>query len=52
MARVLRNQILAIPERLAGELASTTDVREVKEIMYKEINEVLEYLSSEKDLYD
>ena len=52
VVRVLRDQILAIPERLAGEVASTTDPREVKEIMYKEINQVLEYLSSEKVLYD
>lgn len=52
VARVLRNQILAIPERLAGQVASTTDVNEVKEILYTELNEVLAYLSSEKDLYD
>ena len=52
IVRVLRDQILAIPERLAGQVASTTDPREVKEIMYKEINEVLSFLSSEKVLYD
>ena len=50
--RVLRDQILAIPERLAGDVASTTDPKEVKEIMYKEINEVLSFLSSEKVLYE
>ena len=52
VARVLRNQVLALPERLAGELASTNDINEIKEILYKELNEVLEYMSSEKDLYD
>ena len=52
VARVLRDQILAIPERLAGEVASSTDTREIKEIMYKEINSVLEYLSSETMLYE
>ena len=50
--RVLRDQILTLPERLAGEVASSTDPKEVKEIMYKEINAVLEYLSSAEVLYD
>ncbi len=52
VVRVLRDQILAIPERLAGEVASSNDPREIKEIMYKEINQVLDYLSSEKVLYE
>mgnify|MGYP003655703800 CR=1 FL=1 len=52
VGRVIRDQILAIPERLAGEIASTTDVREVKELMYKEFNQVLEYISDEKVLYE
>jgi len=50
--RVVRDQILAVPERLAGDLASTTDVKEVKEIMFKELNQVLLYLSDEKVLYE
>ena len=50
--RVLRDQILIIPERISGELSSETDVVKIKEILYKEINSVLEYLSSEKDLYE
>lgn len=43
--RILRDQILAIPERLAGELASNTNVAEVKEIMYRELGIALEALS-------
>ena len=50
--RVLRDHILALPERLAGEIASSTDPMEIKEIMYKEINSALKYLSDEKALYE
>lgn len=52
VARVLRNQFLAIPERMAGVLASTTDPKEVKEILYTEMNEVLSLISNEKVLYE
>lgn len=52
VARIVRNQLLTIPERLAGDMVSTTDVHHAKELMYKEINQALEYLSEGKELYE
>ena len=52
VARVIRDQMLTLPERLSGELASSTDPKEIKEIMYKEINEVLMYLHEGEALFD
>ena len=50
--RVIRDQMLTLPERLGGELASSTDPKEIKEIMYKEINEVLMFLHEGEALYE
>ncbi len=50
--RVVRDQMLTLPERLGGELASSTDPKEIKEIMYKEINEVLMFLHEGEALYE
>ena len=52
VARTIRDQLLTLPERLAGELASMNDIIEVKELMYKEINEILTYLHEGEALYD
>jgi len=52
VARVIRDQMLTLPERLSGELASSTDPKEIKEIMYKEINEVLMYLHEGEALFE
>ncbi len=52
VARVIRDQLLTLPERLSGELASSTDPKEIKEIMYKEINQVLTFLHDGEALYD
>jgi len=52
VARILRNQIMALPERMAGVLASHTDPKEVKEILYKELEEVMSFLSEGKALYE
>ena len=52
VARVIRDQLLTLPERLSGEVASSTDPKEIKEIMYKEINEVLTFLHEGEALYE
>ena len=45
-ARTIRDQLLAIPERISGALVSMTEVSEVKETLYDEIIRVLEDLSA------
>lgn len=50
--RVLRDQMLAIPERITAEIMSCDDIKEGKEIFYKELNQVLAYLSDESVLYE
>lgn len=52
VARILRNQIMALPERMGGILASHTDPKEVKEILYKELEEVMSILSEGEALYE
>ena len=50
--RVLRDQLLAIPERITADIMASKDIREGKEVFFKELNEVLEYISDEKVLYE
>jgi len=52
VVRVLRDQLLAMPERITAEIMGSANVKEGKELFYKELNQVLEYLSSEKVLYE
>jgi len=46
VARIVRNNILSIPERFSAELASMTDIHDIKEFLYKELNACLEDLSN------
>lgn len=48
MARAVRNQILALPDRIAGELASMKDARTIALKLTKELAACLESLSNEE----
>lgn len=50
--RVLRDQLLSLPERITAEIMGASDITEGKELFFKELNEVLEFLSDEAKLYD
>ena len=50
--RVLRDQLLAIPERITADIMASENIKEGKEVFFKELNEVLLYLSEEKVLYE
>ena len=50
--RVLRDQLLAIPERITADIMASENIKEGKEVFFKELNEVLLYLSDEKVLYE
>lgn len=52
VTRVLRDQLLSMPERITAEIMGANDLNEAKEIFFEELNSVLSYLSSEKTLYD
>ena len=47
VARSIRDKILSTPERMANELASMNDPHEVKELLFKEFNKMLEGFSEE-----
>ena len=51
IARKIRDSILAMPERIAGELTTLTEVHEIKEVMYRELLVFLEDLSNPSALY-
>ncbi len=40
-ARVLREQLNSLPERLSAELATMRNKHEIKELLYKELNEMM-----------
>jgi hypothetical protein len=46
-ARVVRDQLLSIPERVSAELAVKTDPAEIREFLYEEIIRTLSVLSTE-----
>jgi len=46
MARIIRDAILNIPDRISAELASMTDVHVISEKLNAELNQALEELSS------
>ena len=50
-ARIIRDKLLSIPERLSNELATMNDPYIIKEMLYKEVNLLLEDLST-TSLYD
>ena len=50
VARALRDKLLSIPERLSNELASISDPHEIKELLYKEFNKMLEGFSKDSFL--
>lgn len=52
VARVIRDKITSIPERLSAELASMTDPHEIKEFLYKEFALVLETLKEGRAFID
>ena len=52
VARVLRDQFLALPERITADIMSATNLREGKEILHAEINQLLQFLSDESKLYE
>jgi len=45
VARTIRDKLMAIPERLSDELASISDSYVIKEMLYKELNKLLEGFS-------
>jgi hypothetical protein len=45
IARLVRNQMLELPDRLADELALETDAHRVREILMREVNDVLRKLA-------
>jgi len=47
VARTIRNKLNTIPERLANELASIDDAHVIKEMLYKEIEIVLDGFSED-----
>ena len=47
VARVIRNKLLTIPERLSNELASISDAHQIKELLFKEFNILLDDLSKD-----
>lgn len=51
VARIIRDKILSIPERMANELASIDNPHVIKELLYKEFGVLLEGLSKES-FYD
>ena len=46
IARLVRNQIFELPDRLADELALETDAHRVKEILTREVTDVMRKLSA------
>lgn len=44
-ARTLRDRLLALPDRLASELAAITDPRELREVLDAELRQVVKELS-------
>jgi len=48
IARVVRDQMLAIPERVAGELSSMSDPAEIRELLYSSIINALSSISDDK----
>lgn len=52
VARVIRDKMMTIPERLSAELASMDNPHEIKEFLYKEIGLVLETLKEGKAFID
>jgi hypothetical protein len=51
VARIVRDKLLTLPERLSNELAAKTNAHEIKELLYSEIGMALEGLS-ENSLYE
>jgi len=47
VARTIRDKLMAIPERLSDELASISDSYVIKEMLYKELNKLLEGFSED-----
>ena len=52
VARTIRNKLLTIPDRLSNELASISDPHDIKELLFKELNLILEGFSREEFLND
>jgi hypothetical protein len=46
-ARAIRDKILTIPERLSNELASISDAHQIKELLFKEFEMLLDGFSEE-----
>ena len=46
VARVVRDKILSLPSRVAPVIADMSDKREITELLFKEINEILEEISN------
>lgn len=51
VARVIRDKLLAIPERVASELSTMDNAHAIRERLYEEFNTILENLS-EESLYE
>lgn len=47
VARVIRDKLLGIPERISSELSTMTDAHAIRELLYAEFNTMLENLSEE-----
>ncbi len=47
VARAIRDKLMGLPERLSDELASISDVYVIKEMLYKEIGNILEGFSKD-----
>ncbi len=45
--RVIRDQVLMLPERMSGELSNINEPEQIKEILFEEINKILESLTLE-----
>lgn len=50
VSRSIRDKILSIPERMSNELASMTDAHDIKELLYKEFNKLLDGFSKDSFL--
>jgi len=51
VTRALRDKLLSIPERLSNELGAISDPHEIKELLYKEFNKMLEGFSKDSFLW-
>ena len=45
--RIIRDQVLMLPERMSGELSSINEPEQIKEILFKELNDILKSLTLE-----